>query len=295
MSLGPALAEGKVRSLHDAGDGRLLMVASDRISAYDAVLPDPVPDKGRVLTALSVHWFDKLESIVPHHMLGWQRSELPEEARDDELVGRTLLVRRLEMFPVECVARGWLAGSGWRDYQETGSVCGHALPGGLEQAARLPTPIFTPATKASDGHDENISREQAADLVGGDVLAELERLTLAVYSAAAAACADAGIILADTKLEFGRDEAGLITLGDEVVTPDSSRFWPASDHRLGESPPSFDKQYVRDHLDAIGWDHTPPAPTLGDDVISGTADRYREAYSRIAGQPFTHFLQEAGQ
>ena len=295
MSLGPALAEGKVRALHDAGDDRLLMVASDRISAYDAILPEPVPDKGRVLTGLSVHWFARTADIVPNHLIGWRRSELPESAREPELLGRTLLVRRLEMFPVECVVRGWLAGSGWRDYRERGAVCGHALPPGLRQADRLPEPIFTPATKASDGHDLNITPTEAADLVGAEVLAELERLSLAIYATAAEQCATAGIILADTKLEFGRDPAGRITLGDEVVTPDSSRFWPAAGHRPGQSPPSFDKQYVRDHLDAIGWDHTPPAPALGGEVIAGTARRYREAYARLAGRPFERYLEEASQ
>lgn len=295
MSLGPALAEGKVRSLHAAGDDHLLMVASDRISAYDAILPDPIPGKGRVLTGLSVHWFGRLADVVPNHLVGWRRSDLPEEARDDDLLGRTLLVRRLEMFPIECVVRGWLAGSGWRNYLADGAVCGHPLPAGLRQADRLPEPIFTPATKNDAGHDENISRAEAADLVGGEALAELERLSLAVYAAAAEDCAAAGIILADTKLEFGRDRDGRTTLGDEVVTPDSSRFWPASDHRPGESPPSFDKQYVRDHLDAIGWDHTPPAPRLGHEVIAGTSTRYREAFERVAGQSFDHYLEEARQ
>lgn len=293
MSLGPALAEGKVRSLHAAGDDHLLMVASDRISAYDTILPDPIPDKGRVLTGLSVHWFGRTADIVPNHLVAWRSGDLPEQARGKELRGRTLLVRRLEMFPIECVVRGWLAGSGWRDYRETGSVCGHPLPAGLRQAERLPEPIFTPATKNDEGHDENISREEAADLVGGDALAELERLSLALYASAAEHCAGAGIILADTKLEFGRDRDGRTTLGDEAVTPDSSRFWPASDHRPGESPPSFDKQYVRDHLDAIGWDHTPPAPRLGDAVIAGTSARYREAFQRLTGRPLDRYLEEA--
>ncbi len=295
MSLGRPLAEGKVRSLHAAGDDHLLMVASDRISAYDAILPDPIPGKGHVLTGLSVHWFGRLAGIVPNHLVGWRRSELPAEAHDDDLLGRTLLVRRLEMFPIECVVRGWLAGSGWRDYRAGGTVCGHTLPAGLRQADRLPEPIFTPATKNDAGHDENISREEAADLVGAEALAELERLSLALYAAAAEDCAKAGIILADTKLEFGRDRDGRTTLGDEVVTPDSSRFWPTEDHRPGESPPSFDKQYVRDHLDAIGWDHTPPAPRLGHEVITGTSTRYREAFERVAGRSFDHYLEEARQ
>jgi len=254
------VARGKVREIYRAGDDRLALVASDRISAYDVILPTPIPDKGRVLTALSCHWFARTVDIVPNHLLSARSEDMPEPLRGPEFAGRTMLVRRLEMLPIECVARGYLAGSGWRDYLDTGAVCGHALPAGLRQADRLPAPIFTPATKASAGHDENITREQAADLVGGDVLATAERVTLALYARAAAACAAAGIILADTKFELGRDPAtGALVLGDEAVTPDSSRLWPASEWSPGASPPSFDKQYVRDWLDASGWDRTPPA------------------------------------
>jgi phosphoribosylaminoimidazole-succinocarboxamide synthase len=288
------LARGKVRELYDAGPGRLALVASDRISAYDVVMPTPIPDKGRVLTGLSLHWFGRLADIAPNHLLSVRLEDLPEGLRDPANAGRTTLVRRLEMIPVECVARGYLAGSGWRDYRDTGEVSGHRLPAGLRLADRLPRPIFTPATKAVTGHDENISREEAAEAVGAETLAELERLTLAVYERAHAECAAAGIVLADTKLEFGRDADGRLVLADEVLTPDSSRFWPADGLRPGENPPSFDKQYVRDWLDASGWDHTPPGPELPPEVVEGTRGRYVEAYERITGRPFGDYLQEAG-
>lgn len=284
---------GKVREVHAAGDDRLVLVASDRMSAYDVVLPTPVPDKGRVLTGLSLHWFARTADIVPNHLVSARLADLPPALRDPANAGRSMLVERLEMLPVECVARGYLAGSGWRDYLETGAVCGHRLPTGLRQADPLPRPIFTPATKAPEGHDQNITREEAADLVGGGTLAELERITLALYERAAAECRAAGIILADTKFELGRDRAGRLVLGDEAVTPDSSRFWPADAWAPGQSPPSFDKQYVRDWLDASGWDRTPPAPALPDDVVAGTRRRYVEAYERITGRPFDRYLEES--
>ncbi len=287
------LVQGKVREVHAAGEDRLLMVTSDRISAYDVVMPTPIPGKGQVLTALSVHWFARTADIVPNHLVGWRLSDLPPEWRRPELAGRVMLVRRLEMFPVECVVRGYLAGSGWRDYSATGATSGRALPPGLRQADRLPEPMFTPATKATSGHDENISAERAAEVVGADAAAELERIALAVYARAADDCARAGLILADTKLELGRDAAGRIVLGDEVVTPDSSRLWPADRWAPGSSPPSFDKQYLRDWLDAQGWDHRPPAPALPDDVVEGTRARYVEAYERITGRPFDDWLEEA--
>lgn len=284
---------GKVREVYRAGDERLVMVASDRISAYDVILPTPIPDKGRVLTGLSRHWFAQTADIVPNHLLSTRPADMPEALRGPEFAGRTMLVRRLEMLPIECVARGYLVGSGWRDYRETGAVCGHALPPGLRVADRLPAPIFTPATKAETGHDENITRDQAADLVGADALAEAERITLALYTRAAAACSAAGIILADTKFELGRDpETGTLVLGDEAVTPDSSRLWPADAWRPGINPPSFDKQYVRDWLDASGWDHTPPGPELPDDVVAGTRGRYVDAYERITGESFADYLRE---
>ncbi len=289
------LVQGKVRDVHDLGDDRLLMVTSDRISAYDVVMPTPIPDKGRVLTGLSAHWFGQTTGIVPNHLLSSRLADVPKPARAAELAGRTMIVRRLEMLPIECVVRGYLAGSGWRDYRDTGVVCGHALPAGLRQAQRLPEPIFTPATKAHEGHDENITRDQAADLVGGQVFADAEWIAIALYQHAAARCAEAGIILADTKFELGRDHTGRLVLGDEAVTPDSSRFWPADRHTLDTSPPSFDKQYVRDWLDQCGWDHTPPGPELPSDVVAGTQSRYREAYRRITGQSLDTWIQECSE
>jgi phosphoribosylaminoimidazole-succinocarboxamide synthase len=283
---------GKVREVHAAGEDRLAMIASDRISAYDVVLPTAIPDKGRVLTALSLHWFARTADIVPNHLL--PAAELPAEFRTPELAGRTMLVRRLAMLPVECVARGYLAGSGHRDYLETGAVCGHRLPPGLRLGDPLPEPIFTPATKAEEGHDENLTLAEAAGVVGAETLAELERITLAVYARAAEDCRAAGIILADTKLELGRDGDGVLVLGDEVVTPDSSRFWPSEGWEPGASPPSYDKQYVRDWLDAQGFDRTPPGPELPPDVVAGTRGRYVEAYERITGRSFDDYLREAG-
>lgn len=265
----PLLFEGKVRQVREVDRERLLIVASDRISAYDWIMPTPIPGKGRVLTAVSVLWFGHTADIVPNHLLEpWGE--------------RGMLVRRLRMLPVECVARGYLAGSGWRDYLRTGEVCGHRLPEGLREADRLPRPIFTPATKAAEGHDENISREQAAGIVGADLLSRLEEVTLAIYARAAEACARAGLILADTKLELGLDNDGTLVLGDELVTPDSARLWPADEWRPGGSPPSFDKQYLRDWLDTVGWDHASPPPELPPEVVEGTRTRYLEAHERIA-------------
>ncbi len=265
----PLVLEGKVREVRRVDAERLLIVATDRISAYDWIMPTPIPDKGRVLTALSALWFANTADIVPNHLI-----ELWSE--------RAMLVRRLRMLPVECVARGYLAGSGWRDYVETGEVCGHPLPAGLRQADRLPEPIFTPATKATEGHDLNITREEAAGLVGADVLAEAERITLALYARAAGVCRRAGLILADTKFELGHDPEGRLVLGDEALTPDSSRLWPADRWAPGQSPPSFDKQYLRDWLDRIGWDHASPPPELPPEVVEGTRARYLEAHERIA-------------
>jgi len=281
--------QGKVREVYDVGDDRLLIVTSDRISAYDVVMPTPIPAKGQVLTACSVHWFAATEDIVPNHLISDRREDVGAEH-----AGRAMLVRRLRMLPIECVVRGWLAGSGWRDYREAGRVCGHALPPGLRQADRLPAPIFTPATKATSGHDLNITREEAADLVGGETLAALERISVALYSRAAEAMRRAGIILADTKLELGRDPGGRLVLGDEVLTPDSSRMWPEDAWTPGGSPPSFDKQYLRDWLDESGWDHTPPAPELPPEVVEGTRRRYVEAYERTTGRRFADYLADAG-
>ena len=383
------ILRGKVREVHDVGDGRLVIVTSDRISAYDVIMPTEIPGKGQVLTGLSVHWFARMADLVPNHLLGWRLSEMPDGWRRKELAGRVMLVRALDMLPVECVVRGYLIGSGWRDYQATGATSGVALPEGMKQAGRLPEPIFTPAGKAAVGeHDENITMDDVVAAVGPGLAAEAERVSLAVYERAAADCLSAGIILADTKFEVGvlrgaggggaggdgaggaggaggalvetlrltgtpvdshensdsqplwpaggsggshgnldsqrsvgqsgagggsgdlgqpvdshqdRDSqrkdqtlSGLI-LGDEVCTPDSSRFWPTDTWAPGTNPTSFDKQYLRDWLDQSGWDHSPPAPELPADVVTGTRERYVEAYERITGRPFTEWLKEAAQ
>jgi phosphoribosylaminoimidazole-succinocarboxamide synthase len=268
---------GKVREMYEL-DGELLMVASDRISAYDVVLPDPIPDKGRVLTQMSVFWFETTADIVPNHMIS---QDVPPEAE-----GRGLRVRKLDMYPVECVVRGFLSGSGWREYRELGSVSGVELPAGLEDSSRLPEPIFTPATKAERGeHDENVDFERACELVGSRSLMErLREVSIALYAHARDHAAERGIILADTKFEFGAAPGAEVVLGDEVLTPDSSRFWPADDYEPGRPQRSFDKQYVRDWLDEQGWDHTPPAPELPAEVIANTRGRYLEAYERITGR-----------
>ena len=288
------LASGKVREIYDAGDGRLLLVASDRISAFDVVLPTPIPDKGRVLTALSLHWFALTDDIVRNHVISAQLSDFPEGARDPDLAGRALLVRRLEMLPLECVVRGYLVGSGWKDYGRTGAVCGIPLPEGLREADKLPRTLFTPSTKATEGHDENITEAQGIELVGEHRYREVERASIALYERAAAAALERGIILADTKFEFGIDSDGSLVVGDEVLTPDSSRFWPAESYAPGSSPPSFDKQYVRNWLETQDWDKTPPGPELPDEVRDGTAARYREAYERLAGRPWAAYREEMG-
>jgi len=275
---------GKVREMYDLGD-RLLMVASDRISAYDVVLPTLIPDKGKVLTGLSAFWFEHTAGIVPNHLLSF---DVPDETR-----GRAMVVRKLEIFPVECVVRGYLSGSGWKEYQAGGEVCGIPLPAGLQESDRLPEPIFTPATKADIGdHDENVDLDRAAEIVGDrGVMEELRRLSLEIYSHAAAHAERNGIILADTKFEFGRGSNGEIVLADEVLTPDSSRFWPLDSYEPGGSQPSFDKQYVRDWLDSTGWDHSPPGPELPAEVVQGTRQKYVEAYERLAGEPFAAWLE----
>jgi phosphoribosylaminoimidazole-succinocarboxamide synthase len=286
-------ASGKVREIYGLGE-RLLLVASDRISAYDVILPTPIPDKGRVLTGLSSFWFERTREIVPNHVLSTALADLPAELREPQLAGRSMLVRRLRMLPIECVVRGYLAGSGWRDYQATGTVCGQRLPGGLRQGDRLPRPLFTPATKATSGHDENIDRAAAEALVGREAFAQLERISLAVYESASEHALARGIVIADTKLEVGVDGDGRLVLGDELLTPDSSRFWPSDDHRPGRPQPSFDKQYVRDWLESTGWDKTPPGPELPPDVVAGTRARYAEAYERLTGEPFAAYLERAG-
>jgi phosphoribosylaminoimidazole-succinocarboxamide synthase len=287
-------ARGKVRDIYEAGDD-LLMVASDRISAFDVVLPTPIPDKGRVLTGLSLFWFERSADIVPNHVLTADVDGFPVEFRDhgEELAGRAMLVKRAQVVPIECVARGYLSGSGWKEYRETGRVCGVELPRGLVESDGLPDPIFTPATKAAEGHDENITLERAAELIGEGLAHRLEELTLKLYEFAAALALERGIIVADTKFEFGFADGELI-LVDEVLTPDSSRFWPADRYEAGGAQPSFDKQYVRDWLDASGWHHEPPAPELPPDVVGQTAVRYREAYERITGDSFDDYLRRCG-
>jgi phosphoribosylaminoimidazole-succinocarboxamide synthase len=283
----PLLARGKVRELYELGDD-LLMVASDRISTYDAVHPTPIPDKGRVLTGLSVLWFDLTRDVVPNHLLS------PTDGVPEALRGRALRVRRLKMLPVECVVRGYLSGSGWKDYQATGRVSGIELPPGLRESDRLPEPIFTPSTKAEHGHDEAIDFEAAASLAGSREVAErLREASLAVYERVAEHARDRGVILADTKFEFGFDADGVLTLGDEVCTPDSSRFWPADAYDPGRPQPSFDKQYVRDWAAGTGWDKTPPAPAIPDDVVAQTRERYVTAYEKLAGEPFSAWLERA--
>jgi phosphoribosylaminoimidazole-succinocarboxamide synthase len=289
------VASGKVRELYDPGNGMLVLVASDRISAFDVVLPTPIPDKGRVLTALSAFWFARTASIVPNHLVSLRVEDIPGEPHDPDLRGRVMLVRRLSMFPVEFVVRGYLAGSGWRDYQATGSVSGVALPAGLRLADRLPTPIVTPAIKATSGHDENIGADEARELCGGgDGYDRAAAAALAVYAHGVEHARTRGIVLADTKFEFGLDTQGELVLGDEVMTPDSSRFWPAESVVIGTSPPSFDKQYVRDWLEAQPWGKTYPGPELPADVANGVADRYREAYRLLADRPFSAYLEEQG-
>jgi phosphoribosylaminoimidazole-succinocarboxamide synthase len=283
------LASGKVREIYDEGE-RLLMVASDRISTYDVIHPTPIPGKGAVLTGISAFWFDRTGHIVPNHVVSYTDG-VPAQVR-----GRAMLVDRLAMFPVECVVRGYITGSGWKDYQSTGAVCGIALPDGLRESDQLPEPIFTPATKAEVGdHDENVDFDRAAEILGDrEALEELRRLSIELYSFAAEHARERGIILADTKFEFGRDREGRIVVGDEVLTPDSSRFWPADGYEPGRGQPSFDKQYVRDWASGSGWDKTPPAPALPDEVVEGTRQRYEDAYQRITGEPFASWLERSG-
>jgi phosphoribosylaminoimidazole-succinocarboxamide synthase len=278
--------QGKVRDIYAAGDDRLLLVASDRISTYDVVHPTPIPDKGKVLTGLTAFWVDRTADICPNHLVSL--TDVPDEHR-----GRAMLVERLEMIPVECVVRGYITGSGWKEYTATGSVCGIELPDGLQESERLPHPIFTPATKAELGeHDENIAFERMAEIVADRDLAEaLRRISIELYTRGAEHALERGIILADTKFELGRRPDGTLVLADEVMTPDSSRFWPADGYEPGRSQPSFDKQYVRDWAAASGWDKTAPAPPIPEAVVEGTRARYLEAYDRIAGEPLERWLE----
>jgi phosphoribosylaminoimidazole-succinocarboxamide synthase len=280
MSEALHVGSGKVRELYALDGDRLLLVASDRISTFDVVLPSEIPDKGRVLTGLSAFWFARTRSIVRNHLLG---------LRED---GRSTDCRRLEMLPLECVVRGYITGSGWKDYQATGATSGHALPEGLRESEQLPEPIFTPSTKALEGHDENIDLEQAAELVGQERLDEVERVSLELYRFASEHARERGIIIADTKFEFGVDDAGQLVLADEAFTPDSSRFWPADEYEPGRGQPSFDKQFVRDYCESLGWDKTDPGPELPDDVVSGTRARYVEAFERLTELPFERYLDD---
>jgi phosphoribosylaminoimidazole-succinocarboxamide synthase len=274
------VASGKVREIYALDEARLLLVASDRLSTFDVVLPTPIPDKGRVLTGLSAFWFARTREIVPNHLL---------ELRPD---GRSMVCRKLEMLPIECVVRGYLAGSGWRDYCETGAVCGHVLPEGMRESERLPAPIFTPATKATDGHDENIDEKQAAVLCGADAYLAAKAAALALYAYGAAHAESRGIILADTKFELGLAPDGALTLGDEALTPDSSRFWPLDGYEAGRPQPSFDKQFARDWCEQSGWDKTPPGPELPADVAAGTRARYVEVFERLTAIPFDRYVDD---
>jgi phosphoribosylaminoimidazole-succinocarboxamide synthase len=285
----PLLASGKVREIYEGPSHTLLLVASDRISTYDVVHPTPIPDKGNVLTALSSFWFQKTSEIVPNHVVSVTRG-VPEEVR-----GRAMVVRRLEMLKVECVVRGYITGSGWKEYQQRGSVCGIELPAGLRESDELPEPIFTPTTKAEVGHDEAVDFEGAVRLVGDRGVAEKARdISIEVYNRAAEHARERGIILADTKFELGLDADGRLILGDEVCTPDSSRFWPADQYEPGRGQPSFDKQFVRDWASSTGWDRTPPAPAIPDDVVSKTRAKYLEAYELITGEPLEEWLRRTG-
>jgi phosphoribosylaminoimidazole-succinocarboxamide synthase len=278
---------GKVRDIYDLGD-RLLIVATDRISAYDVVMPNGIPDKGRVLTQISAFWFDMLEEVVPNHLISVAMKDLPEEIREQsELDGRFMLCRKADVVPLECVVRGYLAGSGWREYKEQGTVCGIELPEKLKQCSELPEPIFTPATKAEQGeHDENISYEKACELHGEELVSQLRDLSIQLYSKGRDYARQRGIILADTKFEFGRDSDGNLIVIDELLTPDSSRFWPADSYKPGKDQPSYDKQFVRNYLDKIKFDRTPPAPPLPAEIVQQTRAKYIEAYTQLTGQEF---------
>ena len=280
----PLVARGKVRDVYAVGEDKLLLVATDRISAFDCILGSPIPGKGRLLTQISLFWFNLLRDLTPNHLLSASVDDFPAPlpAYRDQLEGRSTLVRRAEMVSIECVARGYLAGSGWKEYQQSRSVCGIALPEGLTESAQLPEPIFTPATKAQSGHDENISFERAAELIGTDLAARLRDLTLAIYRRAAEYALSRGIIIADTKFEFGFVD-GQLVLADEVLTPDSSRFWPAADYAPGRPQASFDKQFVRDWLETLDWNKQYPAPVLPEEVVAGTWAKYHEAFERLTG------------
>ena len=277
---------GKVRDVYEIDDATLLFVATDRLSAFDCILPTPIPHKGAVLTALSEFWFRRLEHIVDHHMITADFDKMPDVVKKhEELRGRSMLVKKTKVYPVECVVRGYLEGSGWKDYKSSGGVCGRGLPPGLKHCDRLLTPIFTPATKAATGHDENINQVGFMNIVGHDTATELKRLSKTIYTEASEYALTRGIIIADTKFEFGEDNRGNILLIDEVLTPDSSRFWDAASYEPGHKQPSFDKQFVREYLETLDWDKTPPAPPLPEDICEATSQRYLKAYELLTGKP----------
>lgn len=287
------IGSGKVREIYRVDHDHVLLVASDRISAYDVVLDRPVPDKGKVLTGLSAYWFETLDEVCSNHMVSVQASDMPAPGGED-VAGRAMLCRYAEPLEVEFVVRGYLSGSGWREYREFGSVCGHRLPAGLSESDRLPEPILTPATKATTGHDENIGERDAADIVGKRNFEQAKAYALELYRRAAALAAERGVIVADTKFEFGTRDGGVMLI-DEALTPDSSRFWPADGYAPGGPQPSFDKQFVRDWLDSTGWDHTPPAPALPDEVVEATRSRYVEGYERVSGRSFARWIESVSQ
>jgi phosphoribosylaminoimidazole-succinocarboxamide synthase len=279
------IGRGKVRDIYAVGEDKMLIVTSDRLSAFDVVLPDPIPDKGRVLNEMADFWFGKLGHIVPNQLTGIDpESVVQDPAEKDQVKGRSVVVKKLKPLPIEAVVRGYLIGSGWKDYQKTGKVCGIQLPKGLQQAQKLPQPIFTPATKAAEGHDENISFEEVVKLIGRERAEKVRDVSIRLYQEASEYAAGKGIIIADTKFEFGTDAQGNLVLIDEVLTADSSRFWPADSYKVGISPPSYDKQYVRDYLETLDWDKTPPAPKLPPEVIAKTSEKYREALARLTGR-----------
>jgi phosphoribosylaminoimidazole-succinocarboxamide synthase len=280
----PRLGKGKVRDIYGVGNDKMLIVASDRLSAFDVVLPDPIPDKGRVLNEMANFWFERLGHVIANQLTGIDPESVVAENEKSQVRGRSVVVKKLKPLPIEAVVRGYIIGSGWKDYQKTGQVCGIELPKGLRQAEKLPQPVFTPATKAETGHDENIPYSMVEKLIGKDVAAKVREVSIRLYKEAADYAATRGIIIADTKFEFGLDENKNLVLIDEVLTADSSRFWPADSYQVGISPPSFDKQYVRDYLESLTWDKTPPAPKLPEDVISRTSQKYRDALERLTGR-----------
>jgi phosphoribosylaminoimidazole-succinocarboxamide synthase len=290
----PHISSGKVREIYDAGGGRLLMVTSDRISAFDVVMEEPIPEKGRVLTAMTAFWAEELADVATTHLLATDPDELPEPANHPSLAGRAMLVRRADMLPLECIVRGYLSGSAWKEYRSSGTVHGEAMPSGLQESDQLPEPVFTPSTKAEVGHDENISFAAAVDLVGKEVAERARDLSLELYRRGAATALEHGIVIADTKFELGFDGDELIVC-DEILTPDSSRFWPADEVTPGKTPPSFDKQPLRDHLESTGWDKKPPPPPLPQEVVDATSARYVEAYERLTGRSMADWHGTPGE